>query len=255
MLVISRRPEQSLLFPALGIRVQVLRIQGNAVRLGVEAPPEIQVLRDELYPGQLPIANNDLDRRAATHELCNRLNKVTLSLHLVSRLWNSRQTEQATELLENTLAELQKLDREWLHQHFNAPREAKPSQRCRALLVDDEQNERELLAGLLRMHGCECDTACNGQDALIYLANKQRPDLILVDMWMPKCDGAATVKAIRTNPRLRGMKVFSISPTPPQDFGLSVGPLGVDEWFPKPINPRKLCDAIQKAMLMPPGSN
>ena len=49
MLVLSRRVEDSLVFPDLGITVEVLNMKGKSVRLGVDAPVEIKVLRGELF--------------------------------------------------------------------------------------------------------------------------------------------------------------------------------------------------------------
>ena len=48
MLVLSRKKSQHILFPNLGIEVEVLRIAGNTVSLGINAPKSIQVLRGEL---------------------------------------------------------------------------------------------------------------------------------------------------------------------------------------------------------------
>jgi carbon storage regulator CsrA len=48
MLVLSRRPNEKIIFPGLGITVQVAEIKGGRVRLGIEAPPEVKVLREEL---------------------------------------------------------------------------------------------------------------------------------------------------------------------------------------------------------------
>ena len=48
MLVLSRRPSEKILFPNLGISVEIIQTKGNTVRVGIEAPPEIRVLRDEL---------------------------------------------------------------------------------------------------------------------------------------------------------------------------------------------------------------
>jgi carbon storage regulator CsrA len=121
-----------------------------------------------------------------------------------------------------------------------------PQRRCRALVVDDDRNERTLLAGLLSMHGCECDVAADGQDALDYLAAaKQLPDYVLLDNWMPRRDGPKTLEAIRAEPRYRGVKVFSISSTSPEEAGLVRGPGGIDAWFPKPLDPRELWAAIR----------
>jgi carbon storage regulator CsrA len=48
MLVLSRRPNEKIVLPDLGITVQVLAIRGNAVKIGIEAPHEVRVLRSEL---------------------------------------------------------------------------------------------------------------------------------------------------------------------------------------------------------------
>jgi carbon storage regulator CsrA len=48
MLVLARRLGQKLVLPGLGITVQVVGIKGNAVRLGIVAPPGVMVLREEL---------------------------------------------------------------------------------------------------------------------------------------------------------------------------------------------------------------
>jgi carbon storage regulator len=48
MLVLTRRPSEKIIFPGSGITVQVLEIRGHAVKIGVDAPREIQVLRAEL---------------------------------------------------------------------------------------------------------------------------------------------------------------------------------------------------------------
>ena len=48
MLVLSRRPHEKIVIPGLGITVHVVSINGNVVRLGVEAPPDVKILREEL---------------------------------------------------------------------------------------------------------------------------------------------------------------------------------------------------------------
>ncbi|MEM9410794.1 MAG: carbon storage regulator [Planctomycetota bacterium] len=48
MLVLSRRPGEKILFPSIGVSVEVIRTKGNTVRVGIEAPEDIRVLRGEL---------------------------------------------------------------------------------------------------------------------------------------------------------------------------------------------------------------
>ena len=48
MLVLSRRIEEKIILPSLGVTLQVLSIKGNIVRLGIDAPLDVKVLREEL---------------------------------------------------------------------------------------------------------------------------------------------------------------------------------------------------------------
>ena len=95
-------------------------------------------------------------------------------------------------------------------------------------MVEDDANERELMAGLLNLNGVECDTAEDGLAALDFLASHERPDFVLLDMFMPRCDGPETVGAIRRDPKLADLKVFAVSGTPPRKLGLTTGPGGID---------------------------
>jgi carbon storage regulator CsrA len=54
MLVLTRRPNESIVIPALGVTVRVLAVRGGRVRLGVEAPREVVVLRGELHEPLAP---------------------------------------------------------------------------------------------------------------------------------------------------------------------------------------------------------
>ncbi len=249
MLVLSRRTSEKIVFPGIGVTVHVLATKGQAARIGIEAPPEVPILRGELAPAAGAPAGP-----SAEHRLRNRLSKVTLGLHMLQRQWEVGRQAEARTTLENLLTQLEALEQDL------AARQKPPGSqprgvelpRCRALVVDDDSNERELLAGLLAMHGCECSTASDGQDCLDYLSSHERPDFVLLDMWMPRCDGPGALRQIRGDPRLAGLKVFSISGTSPEDLGVGTGPDGVDAWFAKPLNPRKLWEAMQKSLT---GSN
>ena len=52
MLVLSRRPAEKIVFPGTNITVQVIAVKGNRVRLGIEAPPQVTVLRAEVRNGE-----------------------------------------------------------------------------------------------------------------------------------------------------------------------------------------------------------
>ena len=96
-----------------------------------------------------------------------------------------------------------------------------------------------------RLAGLEVDTAGDGADALDYLRQGRRPDVVLLDMVMPRCDGPSTVKEIRRDPALGGLKIFGVTGMSPERFDLERGPGGVDDWFSKPLNPEALLRALQ----------
>jgi carbon storage regulator CsrA len=234
MLVISRKPKETVCFPALGITLQIVRVQNQLVRVGIEAPADVKILRGELAD-RPPVPHHAPD---LSHALRNRLNNVTLALHLLQQQLELKHSAAASATLKRALAHLEKMNED-------AGTVKLPS-RLRTLIVEDERNERELLAGLLDMHGCDCATAADGTEALAYLQKNVHPDFVLLDMRMPHCDGPQTLRQIRDDPDLSGLKVFGISGSTPEESGLNIGPAGVDAWFRKPINPRQLWDAIRK---------
>ncbi len=55
MLVLSRRVNETIVLPGLRITVRVVRLRGGVVRLGIEAPAEVHIVRGELIPGPAPL--------------------------------------------------------------------------------------------------------------------------------------------------------------------------------------------------------
>ncbi|HMO13768.1 MAG TPA: carbon storage regulator [Pirellulaceae bacterium] len=49
MLVIARRENEKIVFPGLGVSVQIVKVNGKVVRLGIDAPPEVRILREEIH--------------------------------------------------------------------------------------------------------------------------------------------------------------------------------------------------------------
>jgi DNA-binding response OmpR family regulator len=108
-------------------------------------------------------------------------------------------------------------------------------------LVEDNANESSLLASYLEQRGIEVITAADGADALDLLSARPKPpDVVLLDMMMPRCDGPTTVRAIRCNPEFQGMRIYAVSGSSPNSHGVPTGPAGVDAWFQKPLNPERL---------------
>ncbi|HVS38685.1 MAG TPA: response regulator [Gemmataceae bacterium] len=244
MLVLSRRAEEKIVFPQAGITVHVLGTQGAAVRIGVEAPPDVKILRGELAETQQPPKARR--RPKPSHALRNRLNTVGLLAHVLERQWAAGRTADAKATLRKLTQAVDSLDRDFTEKESGGPAVPKTPAKRRTLVVEDDAIQRELLAGLLSLNGVECDVAEDGQAALDFLKSHDRPDFVLLDMWMPRCDGPETVARIRRDPKLAGLKIFIVSATAPADLGLPAGTGGVDGWFTKPINPQTLWESIQK---------
>lgn len=244
MLVLSRRPHQSVVFPTLGISVQIVRIDGQTVRIGVEAPRSIPVLRDEISPHDATPeppepAPGALDPKVV-HRLRGRLNTASMGLYLAQQQLGRGLTEAAEGTLDQALAELAGIEGEL------APAGERPSlpRRVQALLVEDNPNESTLLESYLRLNGVDVAHAGDGQEALDYLATHDRPDAVLLDMTLPRRNGASVVVALRSNPTYSGLKVYAVTGARPEELNLPTGPRGVDLWFRKPLNPARLVETL-----------
>lgn len=250
MLVLSRGRNDKIVFPNLGITVEILNITGNKVRVGVDAPSSVTVLRHELAGDLTVTPSPDVvnPSRKLSHDVRNRLHAANLALHLSQKLLQAGRHAQAEQTLQKALDEFAAVE-DHLTRREPLPSVSQPSQpRGRALIVEDNLNESELLAGYLRLNGFQVDTARDGCDALSRLETEVRPDAVLLDMRMPRCDGPKTITAIRANPDFRGLRVYAISGTSPDALGVERGPQGVDRWFPKPLNPEVLVRELSREL-------
>jgi CheY-like chemotaxis protein len=74
-------------------------------------------------------------------------------------------------------------------------RRLKQGARVRALVIDDRKENREVLAGMLALAGCEVVSAESGEEGLT-LARKNKPNIVFVDLVMPHMDGIETARAL-----------------------------------------------------------
>ena len=256
MLVLSRRTNEKVLFPSINTAVQVVSIKGGAVRLGIEAPPEVTILRAELQDRAAeraattpPAEPAESGLRGLRHLLRNRLNITTVGLGLLRQQARAGLSDEMERTIAKIEEEMQGLQQRLESEAAQTPSQPpKPARKTRkALLVEDEENERELLAGYLRLAGFAVDTAGDGCDALDHLRAGERPDVVLLDMGLPRCDGATTARQIRRDPACAGLKIYAVSGHSPNDYDLDRGPGGIDRWFHKPLDlALLLCELTQE---------
>jgi carbon storage regulator CsrA len=240
MLVLSRRLNEKILIPEIQTTVQVVAVKAGTIRLGIEAPPKVRVVREEIYDRSRqaaappPPAAEDVQRLVRS-----RLGVGRKGLAVLRRQLEAGLLEDA----EATLAAVED-DLQLLGERLGEPPavKARPAaaRKARALLVEDNANERELLATFLRISGLDVATAGDGSDALDYLHTHGQPDLVLLDMGLPRCDGPTVVRELRRDPKYAGLKIFAVSGHVAEEFDLDRGPRGVNRWFHKPIDPAEL---------------
>lgn len=117
----------------------------------------------------------------------------------------------------------------------------------RILVVDDSAVIRQLITVNLEMEGFEVHTAVDGQDALDKV-HDVRPDVMTIDVIMPRLDGFATVQRLRADARTRELKIAMVSAAA-QDVDLRRGvEAGVDAYLTKPFDPDVLIRTIHELM-------
>lgn len=240
MLVLSRRPGQKVVFPGLGIAIEVLRSSGTVTRLGIEAPEDVLVLREEIFEKSNPengpaVESQPPVDRERRHAWRNKLNQMMLKLELLKGQLESGQANDSDRRLNEVLNELTDLEQATVDTVVNT---TSP----KVLIVEDQANERELLASCLRLRGIEVGTAGNGHEAFDFLHEHELPDLVLLDMRMPEIDGPTFLKSVRDDVRLRDLRVFAVSGSSPDEFDRD--PLPLDGWISKPVRIDALLQAV-----------
>ena len=120
------------------------------------------------------------------------------------------------------------------------------------LVVDDDGDVRALVVELLTRSGYHVSEAPNGREALKLLF-EQRPDLVLLDISMPKLDGLELTRRLRDDPDTRALRVVLLTALA-QDTDVSEGlAAGADDYVRKPFSPQDLQDRIEALLRTQPG--
>lgn len=115
------------------------------------------------------------------------------------------------------------------------------------LLVDDEPDNLEVVADSLSFFGLKVKTAANGAEGLEVIKDFM-PDLILLDLSMPKMDGWQMRQHVKANPETQHVPVLALSAHAMAGDRERALEAGFDGYLTKPINIATLVDDIRKAL-------
>ncbi|QDU78159.1 Response regulator PleD [Bremerella volcania] len=115
------------------------------------------------------------------------------------------------------------------------------------LIADDNQANVELLEAYLAGVDCETEIAVNGQDTLDKVASFQ-PDLILLDVMMPKLSGFEVCKQLKADPSTKGIMILMVTALNELgDIERAVA-AGTDDFLSKPVNRIELTKRVENML-------
>ena len=118
-------------------------------------------------------------------------------------------------------------------------------QGLKVMIIDDSKTIRRTAETLLTKAGCEVITAVDGFDALAKIADSN-PDVIFVDIMMPRLDGYQTCSQTKNNAEFSAKPVIMLS-SKDGLFDKARGRIvGSDEYLTKPFSKEELFDAIER---------
>jgi CheY-like chemotaxis protein len=116
------------------------------------------------------------------------------------------------------------------------------------LVVDDDNDTLFTVGEIIRKAGYEIIYAKNGYECLSTLQSF-KPDLVLLDIMMPKMDGFETIRNIRKDDSMKNLKVFAMTAQAMIDDRRVIMNNGFDDFIPKPVNPESLIFKISNAVV------
>jgi CheY-like chemotaxis protein len=124
---------------------------------------------------------------------------------------------------------------------------ARPDTRPVVMVVDDTNDNLVLISLAVQEMNCRVVTAVNGEDALS-VARLAEPDLILMDISMPKLDGIGATRLIRQEERIKDVPIVILSAFDTDVFRQQAIEAGVNGYFTKPIDFERLRRFIEKLL-------
>jgi len=113
--------------------------------------------------------------------------------------------------------------------------------KAKVLVVDDDQTMTQLLSTLLGMEGYQVATIQDWARVLDTVQH-ERPDIVIMDRFLPQSDGIELVKGIRSDPSTTSMKILMTSGMDTEELCLQAG---ADAFLLKPYSPDQLLEILQ----------
>jgi CheY-like chemotaxis protein len=127
---------------------------------------------------------------------------------------------------------------------------AMPGSLGRVLVVDDDDVIRQLITVNLELEGFEVETAMDGQDCLDKVKDV-RPDVVTLDIMMPRLDGWETAVKLREDPETADVKVVLLSARAQEADVQRGSRIGVDAYLTKPFDPDELITVVRRLAGLP----
>jgi two-component system cell cycle response regulator DivK len=117
----------------------------------------------------------------------------------------------------------------------------------KVLIAEDNPVNRELFRELLEGRGYAVEEACDGEEALAML-ERARPDILLLDLGMPKLDGFGVIRKIRENTQLADLPVLAVTAYAMRGDREKALDAGFDGYLSKPINAVLLGQELERLL-------
>jgi two-component system alkaline phosphatase synthesis response regulator PhoP len=124
---------------------------------------------------------------------------------------------------------------------------AEPGRKPRVLIADDNPQGVELLEAYLAEYDYDIETADDGE-ATLQKIHSWKPDLVLLDIMMPRLSGFEVCKRLRANPATRDIAVLMITALDHQSDMARAVDAGTNDFLTKPINKRELQVRVREAL-------
>lgn len=117
-----------------------------------------------------------------------------------------------------------------------------------AIVVEDHAHVRYLVEQLLEREGFDVTALPDGREAAEFIVQHEPPDVVILDLMLPYLDGFELAQLIRAHPRWRAVPIIMLSGRSQEEDVVRALESGVNDYVPKPYNPRELLARIRLRM-------